>query len=56
MKKLLNWGTVGFLTTALLDPIFYYMLEQPIPWGRDLLMAVAGIGCWYLLVRFRDSF
>ena len=56
MKKLLNWGVVGLLTTALLDPVIYSMLELPIPWVRDLLMAPGGIGCWYLLVKYRDSF
>lgn len=56
MKKLLSWGGVGLLTTALLDPLLYAMLEQPIPWGRDVLMAVGGAGCLYLLVRLRDSF
>jgi hypothetical protein len=56
MKKLLNWGAVGLLTTALLDPLLYSMLELPIPWMRDLLMAAGGIGCWYMLVKFRDRF
>ena len=56
MKKLLSWGGVGLLTTALLDPLLYSMLEQPIPWGRDIVMAAVGIGCLYLLVKMRDSF
>lgn len=56
MKKLLTWGGVGLLTTALLDPLLYSMLDMPIPWGRDLLMAAGGFGCLYLLVRLRDSF
>lgn len=56
MKKLLSWGGVGLLTSALLDPVIYRMLDQPIPWGRDLLMALAGSGCLYLLVKFRDDF
>ena len=56
MKRLLSWGGVGLLTTALLDPLLYSMLDQPVPWGRDLLMATAGIGCFYLLIKFRDSF
>lgn len=56
MKKLLTWGGVSLLTTALLDPLIYSMLEKPIPWGRDLLMAAAGIGCLYMLVRLRDTF
>ncbi|MDD2366389.1 MAG: hypothetical protein PHN84_09520 [Desulfuromonadaceae bacterium] len=56
MKTLLTWGAVSFLTGALLDPVIYSMLEQPIPWGRDALMLAAGIGCFYLLIKFRDSF
>ena len=55
MKKLLTWGAVGLLTSALLDPLIYSMLDQPVPWVRDLLMAAAGVGCFYLLIRFRDS-
>ena len=56
MKKLLTWGAVGLLTTAILDPIVYSMLDMAIPWFRDLLMAVAGVGCFYLLIKFRDDF
>jgi hypothetical protein len=55
MKKLLTWSAVGLLTTALLDPIIYAMLEQPIPWLRDLLMGASGVGCFYLLIKFRDE-
>lgn len=39
MKKLLVWGAVGLLTTALLDPPLYSILDQPIPWLRDMLVA-----------------
>lgn len=53
MKKLLTWTAVGLLTTALLDPLMYSMLERPVPWLRDLLMLAGGVGCLYLLVRFR---
>lgn len=56
MKKLLSWGAVGLLTTALLDPLIYSMLEKPIPWGRDLLMAAGGVGCFYLLIKYRAEF
>lgn len=56
MKKLLTYGAVSLLTGALLDPIIYSMLEQPIPWGRDAIMAVAGVGCFYLLIKLRDTF
>lgn len=51
MKKLLNWGAVGLLTTALLDPLVYSMLEKPVPWFRDILMLAGGIGCLYLLLK-----
>jgi len=56
MKKLLTWGAVGLLTSALLDPLIYSMLDLPIPWFRDLLMLAGGVGCFYLLIRFRDEF
>jgi len=55
MKKLLSWGAVGLITTALLDPLIYSMLDKPIPWLRDVLMAAAGVLCFYLLIRFRDE-
>jgi len=56
MKKLLSWGAVGLLTTALLDPLIYSMLDKPVPWLRDLLMASGGGVCFYLLVKYRDWF
>jgi len=56
MKKLLTWGAVGQLTSALLDPLIYSMLDLPIHWSRDLLMPAGGVGCFYLLIRFRDEF
>lgn len=55
MKKLLIWGAVGLLTTALLDPLLYPMLDKPIPWLRDLLMVVGGLVCFYLLIKFHDE-
>jgi 4-amino-4-deoxy-L-arabinose transferase-like glycosyltransferase len=45
-----------FAPTAFLDPLIYSGLDQPIPWGRDLLMAGGGVVCFYLLVKFRDQF
>ena len=53
MKKLLTWGAVGLLTSAFLDPLMYSMLDQPIPWFRDIIMAGAGIFCFYLLIKVR---
>jgi len=56
MKKLLTWGAVGLLTSAILDPIIYGMLDMPIPWVRDIAMGIGGIACFYILVRFRSDF
>lgn len=55
MKKLLNWGAVALLTAAMLDPVIYSTLEKPVPWLRDSIMGIAGIGCIYLLVRYRKD-
>jgi hypothetical protein len=55
MKKLLTFVAISLLTTAFLEPLFYSGLDQPIPWGRDVIMAVAGIACFYFLIKFRDQ-
>jgi len=55
MKKLLSFGGTSLLISALLDPIIHSGLGTPIPWGMDALMAVGGIVCIYLLVKYRNS-
>jgi hypothetical protein len=55
MKKLLSFAAAGLLTSALLEPLFYAGLDRPIPWGRDLLMAVAGSACFYILIKYRNQ-
>jgi hypothetical protein len=55
VKKFLSWGAVGLLTTAIIDPVFYSMLGLPIPWLRDLLMGMGGVGCFYLLIKLRND-
>lgn len=55
LKKLFMWGAVGLLTTALLDPLMYSMLDQPIPWFRDVIMFGGGVACFYVLVKFRNE-
>lgn len=55
MKKLLTWGGVGLLTSALLDPVIQGVLEQPVHWGQDFLMGVAGAVCIWLLIKFRHE-
>ena len=54
MKKLLNWSAVGLITSGLLEPLIYSMLDKPIPWLRDVIMVVAGVGCFWLMVKYRD--
>jgi hypothetical protein len=54
MKKILRWGAVGLLTTAFLDPLLYSMLDQPIPWFRDIIMAGSGGMCFYLMIKLQD--
>ncbi len=55
MKKLLTTAAITLMTGALLDPLAMSMLERPISWLLDMAMLAAGIGCIYLLVRFRDE-
>ena len=55
MKKLLSWGATGLVTTAILDPLIYSMLDLPIPWWRDLLMLAGGIVCLYPLIKYRHE-
>ena len=56
MKKLLSWGAVGLLTTAMLDPLVYSMLDKPIPWVRDVLMGAAGVACFYIMIKYRHFY
>ena len=57
MTKLLIWGAIGLLTSALLDPLLYFMHNQPIPLIRELLMAAGGLICFYLYlyIKFRNE-
>ena len=55
MKLLLNFFAVILLTGAFLSPIFYIGVGKPVAWWLVVLMARGGIGCIYLLVRFRQK-
>lgn len=55
IKFLLTTGAVGFLCAAFLDPLWASGLNRPIPWIRDCVMAILGITCFYLLVKFRKE-
>jgi hypothetical protein len=55
MKLLLNFLAVVLLNGAFLYPIFYSGIGRPVAWWLVVLMALGGIGCIYLLVRFRKT-
>jgi hypothetical protein len=55
MKKLLSFLGVSLLTSAFLEPLFFSGLDRPIPWGRDIFMAVAGVACFYLLIKYANQ-
>lgn len=54
MKKLLNWGAVGLLSSAILDPLICVSMGRPVAWITDFVMVTGGALCFYLLVRFRE--
>ncbi len=53
MKNLLNFFAVLFLNGAFLYPLLYCGIGRPVKWWLVALMAFAGSGCIYLLVRYR---
>jgi hypothetical protein len=55
MKLLLNFLAVVLLNGAFLYPIFYIGIGRPVAWWLVVLMALGGIGCIYLLVKFRKT-
>ena len=55
MKKLLSTAAVTLLTSAFLDPMVQSGLDKPVPWPRDVGMAVAGAACLYILVKYRRN-
>ncbi len=55
MKTLLNFLAVILLNAAFLYPMLFVGIGRPVAWWLVALMAVAGVGCIYLLVRFRKQ-
>jgi hypothetical protein len=55
MKLLLNFFAVILLNSALLYPLFYIGIGRPVAWWLVVLMALGGIGCICLMVRFRKE-
>jgi hypothetical protein len=53
MKHLLNFLAISLLNAAFLYPLFYWGIGRPVAWWLVILMALAGIGSLWLLVRFR---
>lgn len=55
MKKFLSTAAVTLLTGAFLDPLIQSGLDKPVPWIRDIGMALAGAACFYILVKYRHD-
>jgi hypothetical protein len=55
LKNLLNFLAILLLNGAFLYPLFYAGTGRPVAWWLVVLMAAAGAGCIWLLVRFRKS-
>lgn len=55
MKLLLNFFAVILLNGAFLYPLCYIGIGKPVAWWLVLLMALGGVGCIYLMVRFRKE-
>ncbi len=53
MKNLLNFFAVLLLNGAFLYPLLFAGIGKPVAWWLVALMAIAGIGCIYILVKFR---
>jgi hypothetical protein len=55
MKLLLNLLAILCLSGAFLYPLFFGGTGRPVLWWLVALMAGVGVGCLYLLVRFRKE-
>jgi hypothetical protein len=53
MKKLLSFGASLLLTAPFLDALYNSGMGRPVPWVRDVIMAVSGVACYYFLFRNR---
>jgi hypothetical protein len=55
MKQLLNILAISLLVASFLYPLFYWGTGRTVAWWLVILMALAGIVCIWLLVRFRKE-
>ncbi len=55
MKNLLNFLAVILLNGAFLYPLLYAGIGKPVAWWLVAFMAIGGIGCIYLLVKYRKQ-
>ncbi|HTY20107.1 MAG TPA: hypothetical protein VMC44_00590 [Geobacteraceae bacterium] len=55
MKHILNILAIILLIGAFLYPLFFRGTGRPVVWWLVILMAIAGIVCIYILVRFRKE-
>jgi len=55
MRHILNILAIILLIGAFLYPLFFRGTGRPVVWWLVALMAIGGIGCLYLLFRFRKE-
>ena len=55
MKILLNFLAVVLLIGAFLYPLFFGGIGRPVAWWLVAVMAGGGIGCVYLMVKYRKQ-
>ena len=55
MKNSLNFLAVALLNAAFLYPLFFGGTGRPVAWWLVGVMAAGGIGCIFLLVRYRKQ-
>jgi hypothetical protein len=51
MKKFLSLAASTLITASFLDGLFYSGIGKPVHWARDTIIAVAGVACYFLLIR-----
>jgi hypothetical protein len=51
MKKFLSLAASTLITASFLDALYFSGIGRPVHWARDTIMAVAGVACYFLLIR-----
>jgi hypothetical protein len=56
MKWLLNLVAVNSLISVVIYPMMTVGMDKPMSWLVELGSLAIGVGAFYLLIRFRNSF